>query len=75
MAKRKEESEWEKIIRAACREWPDSPHSLAKAAGIDHAQLHRFMAGQQSIGLVNAEKLCGQLGLVLTASKQGKKKS
>jgi transcriptional regulator with XRE-family HTH domain len=61
---------WESMIRAAIAAWPGTRYALAKAAGVDHAQLNRFIAGEQSIGLAKAEAICRVLGLELTAAKK-----
>ena len=64
------QADWEEMIRAACRAWPKSLYSLAKESGVDEGQLRRFVAGQQSIGIVTAEKIGRVLGFELSAIKR-----
>ena len=69
-----EKEAWEGVIRAACRDWPESLYALAKESGVDQGQLRRFVAGQQSIGIATAEKIGRVVGLELIASKKRAKK-
>lgn len=55
--------EWQ--IRAAITESSLSQNQLAAAAGISSGQLSRFTAGERSIMLDTADKLCVVLGLRL----------
>jgi plasmid maintenance system antidote protein VapI len=75
MAKSKTETSWREVFREACEHWDGSIRALARAADIDYAQLNRFIAGKQSIGIENAEKLGRVLGITLqTPPKQHRKK-
>lgn len=60
---------WEDVIRAACKAYEPSLYALSKAAAVDQGQLRRFVAGQQSLGLNTAEKLCRVLGIELREPK------
>jgi hypothetical protein len=64
VATNKSETSWEEQLRAACieRQGTRSLRALAIELGIDYAQLHRFMAGQQSLGINQAEKIGRKLG-------------
>jgi hypothetical protein len=70
MAKSKTEASWQDTIRSACRSWSGSVRSLSIASGLDYGQLHRFLSGEQSIGIDQAEKLGRVLGIKLVAPKQ-----
>jgi plasmid maintenance system antidote protein VapI len=67
VATNKSETSWEDQLRAACieRQGARSLRALAIELGIDYAQLHRFMAGQQSLGIGTAEKIATELGFEL----------
>jgi transcriptional regulator with XRE-family HTH domain len=66
---------WEDVIRSACEAYKPSLYALSKDSGVDQGQLRRFVAGQQSIGLATAEKLCRVLGITLhVPPKQRRKK-
>jgi plasmid maintenance system antidote protein VapI len=66
---------WEDVIRAAVKSYPESIYALCKQAGVDQGQLSRFIAGQQSIGLATAEKLCRVLGITLQVPPKQRRKS
>ena len=69
-----EQDTWDNVIRAACEAYKSSLYALSKESGVDQGQLRRFVAGEQSIGLATAEKLCRVLGITLqTPSKQRRK--
>jgi transcriptional regulator with XRE-family HTH domain len=65
---------WDDVIRAACNAHKPSLYDLCKQAGVDQGQLSRFLAGEQSLGLKTAEKLCRVLGIELIAPKQRRNK-
>jgi transcriptional regulator with XRE-family HTH domain len=65
---------WEDVIRTACKEYKQTMYALAREAKVDQGQLRRFVSGEQSIGLVTAEKLGRVLGITLQrASKQSRR--
>lgn len=70
MAANKPET-WEQQLRSACAELlaNKSMRQLAGELDVDYAQLHRFMAGAQSLGLGTAEKVATALGFELTRKK------
>lgn len=47
-----------------------SIRQLARRAGIDPAQLNRFVRSKQSMTLPKIERLCGALGLVLRQERR-----
>ena len=70
----KSQDSWEDAIRGACKAYDGTIYALAKASSVDEGQLRRFVAGQQSIGIVTAEKLCRVLGIELTMPKKRRNK-
>ena len=61
-------------IRQAIRADGRSLYRLAKDAGVDVAQIQRFVKGEQTFRLPTAEKLCGVLGLDLCRVIQTKRR-
>jgi len=56
-------------ILAAVRDSGMSVYAVAKGANVSQPALHRFVAGERSIGLDTADRLCRFLGLRLTQIK------
>jgi hypothetical protein len=52
-------------LKKAIRDDGRTLNALAQAAGIDHASLWRFMAGQRDLHLATADALCRALRLGL----------
>lgn len=49
-----------------------SPAALARAAGVDPAQVLRFLSGERDVRLETAGRLCDALGLHLQAAARAK---
>lgn len=61
-------------LRAAIDSSELSVSALAKAAGVDHGQVFRFLHGQRDLTLSTAEKLAAVLNLSLQASSTGRRR-
>ena len=61
-----------RIIQSAIRRSGRTLNQLGRAAGIDSAQMSRFMRDKQSITIRKAEKLCRVLGLELGPARPRK---
>lgn len=57
-------------LRRVIRESGRTAYRLAGDAGVDEAQVKRFLNGERDLRLETAGKLCAALGLELTASKR-----
>jgi plasmid maintenance system antidote protein VapI len=61
-------------LRAAINGSELSISALAKAAGVDHGQVFRFLHGQRDLTLSTADKLAAVLNLSLQASSAGRRR-
>lgn len=60
-------------LRRAIAEAGVSLNQLGREAGVDPAQLSRFVRGTRTLTLKAAAKVCARLGLRLTGAKRSKK--
>jgi transcriptional regulator with XRE-family HTH domain len=60
----------EEQIRKAILASGLAQRDLAKQAGVSHAQISRFLAGERGLSLASAAKICRVVGLRLTTTKE-----
>jgi plasmid maintenance system antidote protein VapI len=60
----------EATLKQALSDTGKSVYALARASGVSQPVLHRFMAGQRTLTLPTADKLCAFLGLELMKSSK-----
>ncbi len=68
MSKKKRPTDLGEQLRAAFVESGLSRFELSKRSGVAYAAVHRFIGGDRDIRLTTASRLCGVLGLELTAT-------
>jgi len=51
------------LIREALADWDEPIRAVARATGLDHASLLRFLRGERSLRLDLADRLAAHLGI------------
>ena len=66
----REQPEFSEQLREAIRQAGRSRYRISQETGIPQGQLSRFMHSKGGLSLRSVDRLCGCLGLTITARKQ-----
>ena len=66
----REQPEFSEQLREAIRHAGRSRYRISQETGIPQGQLSRFMHDKGGLSLRSVDRLCGCLGLTITAQKQ-----
>jgi transcriptional regulator with XRE-family HTH domain len=66
----REQPEFSEQLREAIRQAGRSRYRISQETGIPQGQLSRFMHDKGGLSLRSVDRLCGCLGLTITAQKQ-----